>query len=238
MEVAQGSRFRLLVNPLNTGWAVPRIPISGPMTIGDSRGLFITFEGGEGAGKSTQIALLAASLDAQGREVIATKAPGGSDLGVRDLLLNRPDLALAPRAEALLFLADIAQLNEMVIRPALDRGAVVLCDRYVDSTIAYQGYARGLGVDEVSRVADWAIGGQWPDLTVFFDIPVHAGLARKSGDEWNRMEAEGLAFHENVRRGLLGLVADNPSRFAVVSGEGPIEQVANDVLAVVTTRLG
>lgn len=197
---------------------------------GQGSGTFISFEGGEGSGKSSQIVRLAASLRADGYEVVTTRAPGGTSIGahVRDIVLHTTD-PLGGRAETLLFLADMSHLTESVIRPALARGAVVIVDRFQDSTIAYQGHARGHGADDVARIAEWANGGLKPDLTLLLDVPVSVGLSRKSSDEWNRMEEAGLAFHESVRRGLSELSNADPSRFALVDALKPVDDVQEHV---------
>jgi dTMP kinase len=180
-------------------------------------GLFIAFEGGEGAGKSTQVALAADWLRSLGRAVVETREPGGTPLGrqLRDLLLDSAAQP-TPRAEALLYGADRAQHVESVIRPALAAGRVVLSDRYVDSTLAYQGAGRGLG-DDARVVTAWATGGLLPDLTVLLDLDPTTGLARAGNRAApDRLEAASLAFHEAVRQGFLALAAAEPSRYVVL----------------------
>ena len=176
-------------------------------------GLFITFEGVEGAGKTTQIALLLDCLRELGQDVRVTREPGGDAVAetVRRLLLERE---MAPRAELLLFLAARAQNVDRVIRPHLAAGGTVLCDRFIDSSIAYQGYARGLGRDTVFHLNAFAIDGLLPDLTILLDLPPEIGLSRQM--DRNRMEAESLEFHVRVREGFLREAENNPARFCVL----------------------
>lgn len=201
-------------------------------------GLFVAFEGGEGVGKSTQIATAAAWLRELGRHVVETREPGGTPLGgeLRRLLLH-PDGEITPRAEALLYAADRAQHVESVIRPALDAGHIVLTDRYVDSTLAYQGAGRGL--DDTRLVTGWATGGLLPDLTVLLDLDPSVGLrragARASPD---RLEAASLAFHEAVRAGFLALAADAPQRYVVLDAAAGPDVVAVAVREAIAARLG
>ncbi len=181
-------------------------------------GLFVTFEGVEGAGKTTQIALLRAALEREGRQVRVTREPGGDAVaeGVRTLVLQGQ---VTPRAELLLFLAARAQNVERVIRPGLEAGEVVLCDRYIDSSVAYQGYARGLGPDTVAQLNTFATGGLIPEVTILLDPPPEVGLARQR--ERNRMEAESLAFHQRVREGFLAEAEKNPARISVLDATLP-----------------
>jgi dTMP kinase len=193
-------------------------------------GYFVAFEGGEGAGKSTQVRLLADALAREGRDVVTTREPGGTPAGVtiRSLVLDPATGHLAPRAEALLYAADRAQHVATVIRPALDRGAVVLTDRYVDSSLAYQGAGRILDVDEVRQLSTWATEGLTPDLTVLLDLDPAIGLARV-GDP-DRLEAEPLEFHRRVRAMFLELAAAQPQRYLVVDAL----RGAEDILAEIT----
>lgn len=197
--------------------------------------MFVTFEGVEGAGKSSHVARLARELRGAGRTVAVTREPGGTAVGeqVRGILLD-PHGSLHPRTEALLFAAARAQLVESVILPALARGEIVLCDRYVHSSLAYQGAARGLGVADVERVNRWATAGLWPDLVVLLDIDPAVGLARSGGGD--RIESEQLAFHQAVRRAYLDLAAADPTRFAVVDAARPFDEVAADVHAAVLLK--
>lgn len=179
-------------------------------------GLFVCFEGGEGAGKSTQARLLADALAAAGHDVLLTFEPGATDAGkqIRALVLDPATGALADRAEALLYAADKAEHVEQMLRPALDRGAVVITDRYVDSTLAYQGAGRAIPVDEVEWVARWATDDLRPHLTVLLDLDPAAGLRRFSGRD--RIEAESEQFHQRVREGFLALAKHNPEHYLVL----------------------
>lgn len=202
-------------------------------------GFFISFEGGEGVGKSTQIARLADRLRAEGREVVVTFEPGGTDLGqaVRRILLT-PGNHVTPRSEALLYAADRAHHVETVIEPALAAGKVVICDRYADSMFAYQGAGRALDAADVRRVMDFAVAGRWPDLTLLLDVDPRIGLARaRGGGEGDRIEAEGLGFHDAVRRGFLDLAAASPERFVVIDASGSLDDVTHEIAATVGKRL-
>lgn len=202
-------------------------------------GLFISFEGGEGVGKSTQIARLADRLRAQGHQVVVTFEPGGTELGqeVRRILLT-PGNHVTPRSEALLYAADRAHHVETVIEPALAAGQVVICDRYADSTFAYQGAGRSLDLDDVRAVMEFAVAGRWPDLTVLLDADPRVGLARaRGGGSGDRIEAESLQFHDAVRHGFLALAAAAPERFAVIDASGPLDDVTALVDGVVKGRL-
>jgi dTMP kinase len=207
-------------------------------------GRLIAFEGVEGSGKSTQLELLRQALEGRGgppvsrpREVVVTREPGGTPAGerVRALLLD-PGVELHPRAEALLFAAARAQLVSEVIRPALERGAVVLCDRYLDSSLAYQGGARGLGRGPVEEVNRFATGGLLPDLVVLLDLDPADGLARRARDP-DRIEAQDLGFHRRVREAFRELAAADPKRFAVVDAAAPVAEVAARVQAAVLPLL-
>lgn len=188
------------------------------------RGRLIAFEGGEACGKSTQAALLAARLGA-----VLTREPGGTAVGerVRALLLD-PDLAaLAPRAEALLMAAARAQHVAEVVGPALATGRDVVTDRFSHSSLAYQGHGRGLAVEEVRALCDWASGGLWPDAVVLLEVPPALALARRGAPD--RFEAESRRFHERVEAGFRALAAENPARWRVVDGCGTVEEVAERV---------
>ena len=200
-------------------------------------GVLIAFEGVEGAGKSTQLELLRQALVGRSREVVVTREPGGTPAGerVRALLLD-PAPELHPRTEALLFAAARAELVERVIRPALERGAVVLCDRYLDSSLAYQGDARGLGRGPVEAVNRFATAGVLPDLVVLLDLDPADGLARRAGGR-DRIEAQDLAFHRRVGQAFRDLAAADPGRFAVVDASAPVEDVATRVQAAVLALL-
>jgi dTMP kinase len=190
-------------------------------------GLFVTFEGVDGAGKTTQIALLRAALEAEGHAVCVTREPGGDAVaeGVRHLLLQE---TVTPRAELLLFLASRAQNVEAVIRPHLAAGGMVLCDRFIDSSVAYQGYARGLGRDMVATLNAFATGGLIPAITFLLDLPPEVGLARQP--ERNRMEEESLEFHRRVRAGFLAEAARYPDRFCVLDATQEVPRVHTQIL--------
>lgn len=197
---------------------------------------FVTLEGIEGSGKSTQAKLVARML---GEKAVLTQEPGGTALGrsVRGLLLDHAHRGMAPAAEVLLFFADRAQHVAEVIRPALAAGRPVVSDRYTDSSIAYQGYGRGLPLDLVASVAALATGGLVPDLTLLLDVAVDGGLARVSRrGGHDRLEAERREFHERVREGYLRLAGAEPSRWAVVDGEGAPEEVEARVRATLEAR--
>ncbi|MEV6694508.1 dTMP kinase [Micromonospora sp. NPDC051196] len=200
-----------------------------------SAGLFVVFEGGEGAGKSTQLAQLAERLRDEGRDVVVTREPGATGIGtrIRSLVLDNStdDEAPSPRAEALLYAADRAHHVATVVRPALSRGAVVISDRYVDSSLAYQGAGRTLPVDELSWLSSWATGGLKPDLVVLLDIDPRTGLSRvaERNRAADRLEAESLAFHERVRYAFLDLAAADPKRYLVLDAGHPAEQISERV---------
>jgi dTMP kinase len=201
---------------------------------------FVVFEGGEGSGKSTQCERLAETLRAAGHEVVVTREPGGTPVGtrIRELLLDPASAGLAPRAEALLYAADRAHHVATVIRPALERGAVVISDRYVDSSLAYQGAGRALPAAEVAALSRWATDGLVPGITVVLDVDPSTGLLRAGAvDSPDRLESEPLAFHERVRTGFLTLAASERDRYAIVDAALPLgvvtEQVAAAVLPVV-----
>ena len=201
-----------------------------------SRGLFIALEGGDGAGKSTQGQLLRSWLEGLGHTVVMTREPGGTEFGrtVRELVLHGDHVV--PRAEALLFAADRAHHVETLIRPALARGEVVITDRYMDSSIAYQGAGRDLGVDEVRELNVWATGGLAPALTVLLDLPTEIGRARRAGVH-DRLESEADDFHGAVRKHFLALAASDPDRYLVVDGELSAEQIHALVRVRVATVL-
>jgi dTMP kinase len=200
-------------------------------------GKFITFEGPEGSGKSTHIKLLKAFLEARGIEVVMTREPGGTPLGeeIRKILQHDHSEAPVPHAEVLLFLASRAQHVERLIRPALAQGKWVLCDRFDDSTFAYQGYGRGFPMEGLRAVNAFAISGLRPDLTVLLDVAPHTSRERlaarqaKTATAPDRIEREAAAFHEKVRNGFLALAAEEPDRIAVISTERDREAVAIDV---------
>jgi len=193
----------------------------------ERRGAFIVFEGVEGAGKGTQMERAKRFLEGEGMDVLVTREPGGTDLGerVRDALLDTGTGSVDPRAEALLFAASRAQHVAHVIRPALEEGKIVLCDRYVDSSLAYQGVGRGLGEQDVLSLNAWATQGLFPDLVILLDLPAEEGLART--DERDRIEAEDAGFHAKVAEAYLHIAEEHPERFVVVDGSGT-ETVVSD----------
>ena len=197
---------------------------------------FLTLEGIEGSGKSTQARRLAATL---GPGVVLTREPGGTALGrgVRGLLLDPVHRGMAPAAEMLLFFADRAQHVAEVIRPALAQGQVVISDRYTDSSLAYQGYGRGLRLDLIYAMHEAGTGGLWPDLTLLLDLPAEQGLGRvASRGRHDRLEAEVLEFHERVRQGYLELAGREPQRWVVLDGVGSEDAVAARVREAVSAR--
>lgn len=192
-------------------------------------GLFVAFEGVDRSGKTTQLRLLAERLGDK-HEVVVTREPGGTPVAeVIRVLLLADDVDMSARCEALLFAAARADHVERTIRPALERGAVVLSDRFVDSSLAYQGVARGLGVEDVERVNMWATDGVIPDLTIMLDLPT--GTSTQRDGEIDRMESEGELFQARVRRGLLDLAARDLHRYSVIDASGSIEEVADLVWA-------
>lgn len=204
-------------------------------------GRFITFEGGEGAGKSTQLALLARRLREDGREVVLTREPGGTPgaEAIRGLIVDGPPERWRPLSELFLFMAARDDHLHRAVLPAVESGAWVLCDRFVDSSRVYQGHAGGLGVDLVDRLHAPLLEGRWPDLTVLLDLPVETGFARCAARGMlARFEAKGRDYHERVREGFLRLAAREPDRFVVIDAAPPAEVVAQAVYAAVIARLG
>jgi dTMP kinase len=199
-------------------------------------GLFITFEGGDGSGKSTQSRLLTDWLTSAGHTVVLSREPGGTDLGteLREIVLHRRGF-IAPRAEALLYAADRAHNIATKVRPAMERGEIVIQDRYLDSSVAYQGAGRVLDATEVREISLWATEGLLPDLTVLLDLSAEDGRERIAAtrDTYDRLEAEADDFHERVRQGFLDLAAAEPSRFLVLAATEPIEVIA----AAIQTRV-
>jgi dTMP kinase len=200
-----------------------------------SRGLFITFEGPEGSGKSTQIQLLARALEAKGLRVLATREPGGTSIGeqIRDIVLDASNKEMSPRTETLLYNAARAQIVDQVILPALADGTHVLCDRYADSTLAYQGFGHDQSLDELRQLGAYATGGLKPDLTIYLDIEPAEGLQRKqTGDseEWNRFEQRELEYHRAVHRGYLELARSEPDRWQIVDAARDECEIHRDIL--------
>jgi dTMP kinase len=213
--------------------------------------LLVTFEGPEGGGKSTQASLLVRELQRRGHSAILAREPGGTEVGerIRAILQSPENEALTPVAEALLFNASRAQLTSEVIWPHLLTGDVVVCDRFIDSTLAYQGYGQGLDLDVLKTVTNFATDGLTPDLTILLDLPVEAGLNRKlepgsgcadlesSKRTWDRIEARDRAFHERVRAGFRTIVAEDPARWLILDGCEPLDRLAQKILSEVLDRL-
>jgi len=204
-------------------------------------GFFITFEGPEGSGKTTQIRRLAAFLEEQGYAVVLTREPGGTVIGdqIRQILLAHGNAEMKPRTEVLLFQASRAQHVDELIRPALAQGKIVLCDRFADSTLAYQGFGRGENLDRLRQLIAYATGGLQPHLTLLLDLDVEVGLRRRQPllQEWNRLDAEKLAFHQKVRDGYRQLAQEDPQRWVVIDASRSVEEVHDEVKRVVQARL-
>jgi dTMP kinase len=212
------------------------------MTTEPRRGVFITLEGPDGSGKTAQADRLRDAVADAGREVLLVREPGGTPAGerIRAILMDRHESSqhLTQRADALLFMAARAQLVEAVIRPALDRGTVVISDRYLDSTLAYQGFGGRVGIEELLPVGRFATAGLRPDLTILFDVPVDVGLARKSAAETTRFEAHfDRAYHERVRAGYLALAAAEPDRWVVIDASAPEKDVLQAARGVLMAAL-
>lgn len=200
-------------------------------------GLFIVFEGGEGAGKSTQVEKLRQALEQAGEKVLVTREPGGTSLGkkLREILLSNETGVIAPRSEALLYAADRAHHVESVVKPALIDGSIVISDRYMDSSIAYQGGGRALAPQEIARISRWATDNLTPSLTILLDVPAETAFARFT--DRDRLESEPLVFHERVRTTFLELAAFSPERYLVIDATESIERIAEQVLARVQSLL-
>ena len=210
------------------------------MPTSERPGLFLTFEGGDGSGKSTQSALLESWLIEQGRTVVSTREPGGTEVGdeIREIVLHRRG-HIVPRAEALLYAADRAHHVATVVRPALARGDIVLQDRYLDSSVAYQGVGRELEADEVRKLSLWASEGLLPDITVLLDLDVSIGRDRldESRTRYDRLESEATEFHARVRDAYLALAAAEPERFLVLDATLPVDELAARIRARVSAAL-
>lgn len=202
--------------------------------------MFITLEGPDGGGKSTQAAMLAEYLWQRGCHVLATREPGGTSIGdqVRQVLSNLENTAMHPRTEILLFQASRAQLVEQVIRPHLAGGGIVVCDRYADSTLAYQGYGHQVDLARLRVIVDFATGGLKPDLTLLLDIEAESGLRRKvKSGEWNRLDAYELAFHHRVRQGYFELAKEEPQRWVTIDASQPPVRVQGEIRRIVEMKL-
>lgn len=196
------------------------------------KGLFITFEGADGCGKTTQLNLLKEYLEKNGYDVLVTREPGGKGLGekFREILLNY-DGVVSERCESFLFLADRAQNIDTIVKPAIDAGKIVLCDRHIDSSVAYQGYGRGLDIEKIKQLNTLATGGLLPDLTLVFDIDIETSMKRV-GKEKDRMESAGNEFFNRVRNGYLELAKQEPKRIKVVNSTASIEEIHEQVVKI------
>lgn len=204
--------------------------------------LFITFEGPEGAGKTTILNRIAERLREQNIDVLATREPGGIEIAekIREVILNPANTAMDERTEALLYAAARSQHFFEKVEPAMKQGKLVLCDRFIDSSLAYQGYARGIGMDEVLSINEFAIGKHMPNLTILFDLNPAVGLARihaHNERELNRLDVESLSFHEKVRKGYHEVVKRYPDRIKVVNADQSVEKVVEDVWHLVSKSL-
>ena len=202
--------------------------------------MFISFEGPEGSGKTTQIPLLTEYLREQGFRVFTTREPGGTDIGeqIRSVLMKLDNTSMSPRTEILLFLAARAQLVEQCIRPELEQGGIVISDRYADATLAYQGYGHGTDLDTLRSLLDFATGKLYPELTILLDLTPAQGLQRKrDGGEWNRLDAYELEFHQRVWQGYRELAGLNPQRWVVIDASQPFEVVQQEIRQVVAQRV-
>lgn len=203
--------------------------------------MFITLEGPDGSGKTSQVAPLVEFLQNQGLPVLALREPGGTEISeqVRQVIMTLKNTGMNPRTEILLFLAARAQLVAEVIRPALEQGRLILCDRYADSTLAYQGYGHGVDLDILRSMLDFATGRLYPDLTLLLDIETEAGLHRKrrAGGEWNRLDAYDVDFHRRVRQGYFELAASEPERWVMIDASQPPEVVQSAMRQAIMTRI-
>lgn len=202
--------------------------------------MFITLEGPDGSGKTSQIPWLADAIRAHGYNLIVTREPGGTGIGdeIREVLFDLKNKAMHPRSEILLFQASRAQLVEEIIRPALAAGKIVLCDRYADSTMAYQGYGHGIDLETLRQIVGFATGGLKPDLTLFLRVGVEEGLKRRGKDgDWNRLDDYDLEFHKRVSEGYTRLISAEPERWVTVDAASPAHEVAAELLRIVLERL-
>lgn len=206
------------------------------------RNLFITFEGPEGAGKTTILTKIVERFQQQNIDILATREPGGIEIAekIREVILNPDHTAMDERTEALLYAAARSQHFFEKVEPAINKGKLVLCDRFIDSSLAYQGYARGIGIDEVLAINEFAIGKRMPDLTILFDLDPQVGLARihsHNEREVNRLDVESLSFHEKVREGYQLLVKRYPNRMKVVNANQPVDKVVEEVWHLLSETL-
>ena len=205
------------------------------------QGYFITLEGPDGSGKTSQVPLLAAYLRGNGFEVVTTREPGGTPISdqVKDVLKSMANKSMHPRTEILLFCSARAQLVEEVIRPSLAQGKIVISDRYADSTLAYQGYGHGYDLDFLHRLLNFATGDLWPDLTLYLDVDAEVGLNRRrsGGDEWDRLDDYELAFHQRVRQGYLKMLSANPQRWKLIDACQTPDEVEKDLKQAVKAFL-
>ncbi len=206
--------------------------------------MFITFEGPDGSGKTTQIPLLIAFLQQRGCPLYTTREPGGTPIGdqIRQVLHDLKNEGMDPHTEILLYAASRAQLVTGEIRPRLARGEIVICDRYADSTLAYQGYGHGLDLPTLRTILGFATGGLKPDLTIYLDVSAEEGLRRRQkaaqdGAEWNRMDAQSLDFHRRVRKGYLALMDEEPNRWVCIPADKDRETVRDEIRSIVLERL-
>lgn len=203
--------------------------------------MFITLEGPEGSGKTSQLPALAEFLRQRGYDVLVTREPGGTQVGdqIREVLMNLKNVSIVPETEILLFQAARAQHVAEKIRPALEKGQIVICDRFGDSTLAYQGYGHQMDLRTLQYLNHFATGGLFPDLTLLLDVPIRDGLARKidNGSEWNRLDAYAEAFHERVRQGYLELAREEPERWQIIDATQEKEQVQNEMRTAILERL-
>jgi dTMP kinase len=208
--------------------------------------MFITFEGLDGSGKTTQVQRIATRLHEQGHNVLLTREPGGTLIGdqIRDVVLKKSshDEPMNPRTELLLFCASRAQLVAQVIRPHLAKGGIVLCDRYIDSTLAYQGYGHGLDIPTLKTILQFATDGLRPDLTIYFDITPENALHRKQqaslfGEEWNRLDDMEFQFHTRVYEGYRQMRGEEPNRWAAIDAMGTIDEMSKTVAEILDSRL-
>lgn len=206
--------------------------------------MFVSFEGLDGSGKTSQIRALATYLESAGYIVFSTREPGGTAIGnsIRAILHDLKNTEMHPHTELLLYVASRAQLVEQIIRPYLQSGAIILCDRFADSTIAYQGYGHGLDLDTLRTIVDFATGGLRPDLTFYLDINAQDGLLRRQkaaaeGAEWNRLDAFALEFHQRVRLGYQDLIDAEPDRWVVINAQADFNNIQDQIRETLLARL-